>query len=270
MTNFTLSSGTCTITYSDATAPSLTIGSSVFTTEEETSGGTLTALAAQPSVTLTWSSSTAGSYSITVLANSAVCFSDICGGAGGGGAGNSGEGGTGGAGGGAGCVSGTIPAQSASYTLTVVVAGGGNKGTTSVGGTGGSGLESGGNGGTNGSNEANAGGGGGSSALEQGSTVIAIASGGGGGGGGTTVRAVLGAPEVPPAPVRATPVALVAVLLAAVALETEPLGPELPGPEPAARPQAAAVVRVRPQAVVAVTTPPVPTQVLEAVQAVTW
>ena len=73
---FTLNYGTST---TKITAPSNTIGTATFTTQTQDGGGTLTAIASSPSETVTWSSSTPGTYSITVLANSAVSFTNITG-----------------------------------------------------------------------------------------------------------------------------------------------------------------------------------------------
>lgn len=109
-----------------------------------------------------------GSYSVTVPAGSAVSVTNLCGGSGGGGS-TAGAG----TGGGGGCVSGTIPAQSGSYTLTVTTGSGGTK--TGGGGTG---FSAGGAGGGS-----TAGGGGGSSALQVGGTTLIVAAGGGGGSG---------------------------------------------------------------------------------------
>ena len=163
-----VSGGACTAS-DGATAPS-DLGTQTWLGQEKsTRGGDLTNLSSSPSVKFNFSTRTPGTFAFTVLANTAVPFSNFCGGAGGGGATSSG-----GRGGGGGCVSGTIPAQKSSYTLTVTIAGGGT-----ASGSGGSGLNVGGAGETTGL----AGGGGGSSAFQIGPIILVIASGGGGGSG---------------------------------------------------------------------------------------
>ena len=187
VTSLTLTGGSsCTIVYGTGggthgvTAPSST-GPNTFSASDNSIGGTVVALGTSPTVTVgqaLGTISSAGTYYVYVPANHAVTISNLCGGAGGGGTGSSGTG----KGGGAGCVSGTIPAQTSAYALTVTIASGGSD--VFSGGGGGTGFNNGGS-----AVNFGAGGGGGSSAIQIGSTTVVIAVGGGGGSNSDTAGA---------------------------------------------------------------------------------
>jgi hypothetical protein len=192
VTALTLAGGAnCTIVYGSGSAgvpAPATTGPYTFTSSENSTGGTVVALASSPIVTVgqaLGTLSTAGTNYEYVPANHAVTVNHLCGGAGGGGASS------GGTGGGAGCVSGTIPAQTSPYALIVTIASGGTQA-----GVGGSGFNAGGAGNTA-SGSTLAGGGGGSSAIQVSptsttvsSTTLIIGAGGGGGSGANNSKGV--------------------------------------------------------------------------------